>query len=142
LDETSWTVNSPVASVVDYFHQFLAIISIKGLELSYPATITFVQYGITESTTTSAIWSDWVDADSTLSIDSSVGNGKWSTKDTTSWTVNSSISATVNYQQATQPSPEGQEGGLPIAAIVGIAVGGCALIAAIYFAMKKWVLKK
>jgi hypothetical protein len=112
----------------------LVTIATVGLNPSHPATITFTQYGVVSNSTTSATWSDWADAGSTLSISSAVDSGAWFTTDTTSWTVNSPISATVNYQHAQE--------GLSTGVIAGIAVGGCAVVVGIYFALRKWVWKK
>ena len=99
---TSWTINDASARSATYYDQFLVTIATTGLSPAHPATITFVQYGTTNNPTTSATWSDWADAGSTLSIENSVEGGwfDWSTGDTTSWTVDSAISATVNYQRS------------------------------------------
>jgi parallel beta-helix repeat protein len=100
IDATSWIVNSASTWTVDYFHQYEATITAIGLVSAHPATITLVQYGSTGNPTTQAAWSDWADDSSTLSIVDTVlvsGTERYSTIDTTSWTVNSAITSTVDY---------------------------------------------
>jgi hypothetical protein len=103
LDTTSWEANSAITPTVNYTHQFLADIAISGLSPSYPTTITVVQHGVTNNPTTSGAWSDWADADSSLSLESAVSGGwfgeKWKTGDTTSWVMDSSLSTTVSYHR-------------------------------------------
>jgi hypothetical protein len=122
----------------------LVTIATVGLNPSHPATITFTQCGVVSNSTTSATWSDWADAGSTLSIDSAVDSGAWFTTDTTFWTVDSPMSATVNYQhlQVIPTIPPPAQGGLSAGVIAGIAVGACAVVVGIYFAVRKWVWKR
>jgi hypothetical protein len=138
---TSWVIDDASARAATYWEQFKVTITTTGLNPSHPATITFTQYGGINNSTTSASWGDWADAGSALSISSSVDSGEWSTTDTTSWTVDSPISVTVNYQHQ-QAIPLPAQGGLPAGVIAGIAVGSCAVVVGIYFAVKKWVWKR
>jgi hypothetical protein len=88
---------------VDYVHQFLATIEITGPSQSHPTTLVFVKDGVPESLSLSDTWSDWVDADSALSIGKSIEGGwvgDWSTGGATSWTVSSPVSATVHYKRS------------------------------------------
>jgi len=99
----SWTIDNATPRGAAYHEQFKVTITPSGLDPSHAVTITVVQNGATNNATTFASWSDWADVGSTLSISSSVGGGwigDWSTGDTTSWTVNSAISATVGYQRS------------------------------------------
>jgi hypothetical protein len=137
---TSWVINDASARTTTYWVQLKVTITTTGLNPSHPATIAFTQYGVVSNSATSATWSDWADAGSAVSISGSVYNGEWSTGDTTSWIINSPISATVNYHQHVTLSP-GQEG-LSGGAIAGIVVGSCAAAVGIYLAVKKWVWKR
>jgi len=103
LETTSWVINNASPRSATYWEQFEVTITATGLSSSHPATITFVQSGIANNSTTSAIWSDWADTGSTLGISKSVEGGwtgDWSTGDITSWTVDSAISATVGYERS------------------------------------------
>jgi Zn-dependent metalloprotease len=100
---TSWTTGLDMEVGVDYVHQFLATIEITGPSQSHPTTLVFVKDGVPESLSLSDTWSDWVDADSALSIGKSIEGGwvgDWSTGGATSWTVSSPVSATVHYKRS------------------------------------------
>lgn len=102
-DRTSWALDSVLMAEVHYVHQFLVSIDINGLKESHPATVTFLQDTRTNNLPISERWSNWVNAGSTLTIDKSVEGGwigDWSAKDTTDWTVDSPISASVRYQRS------------------------------------------
>jgi hypothetical protein len=102
-DKTSWTASSVMQAEVKYTRQFLATIAITGLSQSHPTTVVFVQDRVTKDLPVTHTWSDWVDADSYLSIDRSVEGGwvgDWSTRDQIGWTASHSVSPTVHYQRS------------------------------------------
>ncbi len=96
-----------------------ATITVKtsGLVPSNPATVHYVQAGVPETATIDGIWSDNVDYGSTLSIDNTVAvssTKRYSTTDTTSWTVTQAATYSVNYAtqdyltvQSERGNPEG-----------------------------------
>ncbi len=129
-DTISWVANSALMQTINYLHQFKVTIATTGLDPSHPATITFMQYGAINDSTTSTTWNDWVDSGSTLSISSSVEGdwtGDWSTGDAISWTVNSAISAIDNYHRS--------HTGIYI--LVGAIVGGIIVIGVIIFMVRR-----
>jgi hypothetical protein len=102
-DKTSWTASSVMQAEVKYTRQFLATIAITGLSQSHPTTVVFVQDRVTKDLPVTHTWSDWVDADSDLSIGRSVEGGwvgDWSTRDQIGWTASHSVSPTVHYQRS------------------------------------------
>jgi len=100
IDAVSWPIGSALSVSVSYYHQYLVTITTIGLDATFPATISVVQHGSTNNPTTSASWSDWADASSTLGIEDTVtvsARERYHTTDAVSWTVNSALSLTVNY---------------------------------------------
>jgi len=91
---------SSVTITAAYLTQHFATIETQGLTPAYPAMVHFTQFGGSKTSSASDSWSDWCDTGSTLTIGSPV-NGeegqRWLTYDTASWTVNSALTATVNY---------------------------------------------
>jgi hypothetical protein len=100
---TSWVIDDAGVRTATYWEQFSVIIATKGLNSAHPATIIVMQHGAINNPTTYATWSDWTDAGSALSISNRMEGGwigDWSTDDTTSWTVDSTISAAVGYHRS------------------------------------------
>jgi subtilase family serine protease len=93
----SWSVTTLAFT---YYNQYYCAISTSGLSSNYPATITFTQYGYSFNPTTSTMWNNWCDSASSLSITSTISGGtgeRWITPSSTSWTVNSSTSSSMQY---------------------------------------------
>lgn len=83
-----------------YLTQYFVTIETQGLGLAYPATVNFTQLGVSKTSFTSDSWSNWGDSGSALTIGAYVGGEegqRWFTYNATSWTVNSALTATVNY---------------------------------------------
>ena len=103
-----WSSVSTAFSVtVVYSHQFNVSITTTGLVSSYPATITATQAGNPIDPTTYTSWNDWVDADSTLSIDETItvsSTERYHTVDIASWVVDSAITPTVDYHHQYKPT--------------------------------------
>ncbi|MCK4443362.1 MAG: hypothetical protein KAW09_02385, partial [Thermoplasmata archaeon] len=100
IETTSWIVSSSTSSAVGYYHQHKPTITTTGLVSAYPATITVIRYGATSNPMTYNTWSDWADDSTTLSIVETVvvsGTERYSTIETTSWTLSSAIASTVDY---------------------------------------------
>jgi hypothetical protein len=101
---TSWAVSDAKSRSATYCDQFeVGIAGITGLTSLRPTTITFTRDGATNSLTAIDTWTDWADAGSTLSVTKSVEGGwigDWSTGDTTDWTVDSPISASIRYHRS------------------------------------------
>jgi hypothetical protein len=91
---------SSVTITASFITQHFAAISTQGLDLAFPATITFTQIGQSGSSFTTNSWSDWCDAGTTITIDENVSGEegeRWFTRNTTVWTVNSPLTANVGY---------------------------------------------
>jgi hypothetical protein len=101
---TSWAISDARSQSATYCEQFeVGIAGITGLTPVRPTTITFTRNGATNSLTAIDTWTDWADAGSTLSVTKSVEGGwigDWSTGDTTDWTVDSPISASIRYHRS------------------------------------------
>jgi hypothetical protein len=101
---TSWAISDARSRSATYCEQFeIGIAGITGLASLRPTTITFTRNGATNSLTASDTWTDWADAGSTLSVTKSIEGGwigDWSTGDTTDWTVDSPISASIRYHRS------------------------------------------
>jgi len=83
-----------------FITQHFAAISIQGLGLAFPATITFTQTGQSGNAFSTDSWSDWCDAGTILTINKYVSGEegeRWLTRDATSRTVDSPFSANVGY---------------------------------------------
>lgn len=84
----------------NYLTQHLATINTSGLAATFPASVNFTQSGVSQTTSTYGSWTDWGDSGSALTVNSQV-NGeagqRWITYNTTYWTVNSTLTAAVNY---------------------------------------------
>jgi hypothetical protein len=91
---------SDVTITASFGTQHFAVVSIQGLELAFPATLTFAQAGQSGSAFSADSWSDWCDAGTILTISkyvSSEEGKRWLTHGATSWTVDSPFSANVSY---------------------------------------------
>jgi bacillolysin len=101
---TSWAISDARSQSATYCEQFeVGIAGVTGLTSVRPTTITFTRNGATNSLTAIDTWTDWADAGSTLSVTKSVEGGwigDWSTGDTTDWTVDSPISASIRYHRS------------------------------------------
>ncbi|MCX6013565.1 MAG: hypothetical protein NTV30_09220, partial [Chloroflexi bacterium] len=104
--DTSWRVTGADTYTVNYYHQWKPVITITIENLNIRPMIYFVEGKETRQSRSRITldgqleWSEWVDTDSILNIESSVKkswNNEWSSEDKNSWTVNSAITATVNY---------------------------------------------
>ncbi|MHA2065506.1 MAG: hypothetical protein ACXABY_14120, partial [Candidatus Thorarchaeota archaeon] len=107
IDTTSWIVSSAVESTVEYYHQFKANLTVNGLISSYPATVAVIQRGSSFNPTTYATWSDWADADSTMSVNETLmvsARERYHTGEANLWTVDSALSLTVNYTHQFMPA--------------------------------------
>jgi len=94
------TIGASSATITaSYLTQYFVTIETHGLELAYPAMVNFTQLGVLKTSSTSGSWSDWCDSGSVLTIDSyiAVAEARWVAYDTTSWTINSALTTTVNY---------------------------------------------
>ena len=91
--------NSSVTITANYLTQHFATIETHGLISTYPVSVNFTQLGVLKTSSTSGSWSDWCDSGSVLTIDSyiAVVEARWVAYDTTSWTINSALTTTVNY---------------------------------------------
>lgn len=91
--------NSSATITANYLTQHFATIETHGLISTYPAIVNFTQLGVLKTSSTSGSWSDWCDSGSVLTINSyiAVAEAKWVAYDTTSWTINSALTTTVNY---------------------------------------------
>jgi hypothetical protein len=100
-DVRSWNVLSAFLATISYIHQYKPSITVIGLPSSHPAEITVVQGGVTNNPRTPDSWSDWADADSTLSVSGTVtvvvDEERYYTSSIVSWTVSSAFSKTVTY---------------------------------------------
>ena len=103
-DTSAWTVVEPVTHTVTYYHQFKPTIETVGLPATAKATVSYKFCGT--SATDSLVWDgndfyEWCDAGKTVSISNPVIVTAWQERycslDTTSWTVSSAFTATVNY---------------------------------------------
>jgi hypothetical protein len=91
---------SSVTITASCITQHFATIAIQGLSLAFPATITFTQTGQSGNAFSAGSWSDWCDAGTILTINKYVSGEegeRWLTRDTTSWTVDSPFTATIDY---------------------------------------------
>jgi hypothetical protein len=89
-----------VTLTANYVTQHLATIATSGLGIAFPALISYTQLGQSRNSSTSESWSDWCDADTTLSIDQTakgVEGQRWLTHDAASWAVTSPVDAVVHY---------------------------------------------
>lgn len=91
---------SSVTITASFITQHFAFISIQGLSLAFPATITLTQAGQSGNVFSTDSWSDWCDAGTILAISKYVSGEegeRWLTRDATSWTVDSPFSANIGY---------------------------------------------
>jgi parallel beta-helix repeat protein len=101
------SVSSDFSTAVMYYHQYNITLTTTGLVSSYPATILATQAGNALNSTTYTLWNDWIDADSTMSINETVSisaTERYHTIDTFSWTVNFPIDATIDYYHQYKPN--------------------------------------
>ncbi len=99
-ETTSWTVNDTSPRSATYWEQFNVTVVPTGLDAAHPATISVVQCGTTNNQSVSASWSEWADVSSTLSISNLVtvsSAERYSTTDTSSWTVGSALTISLDY---------------------------------------------
>ena len=107
IDTTLWIMSSSMASTVEYYHQFKVDLTVNGLISSYPATVAVIQRGSSFNPTTYATWSDWADADSTMSVNETLmvsARERYHTGEANLWTVDSALSLTVNYTHQFMPA--------------------------------------
>jgi len=107
ITDCLWTVTSKFSVNVHYYRQWKVTITTNGLKVSYPTTIACTQHDTVINQTTSDMWTDWVDNNSTVSIQNPVSGEsgeRWNTYNMTSWTIKSAISSTIEYVHQCQVS--------------------------------------
>jgi hypothetical protein len=91
---------SSIVISASFITQYFITLETKGLGLAFPVPIAFTQTGQFRNILMSYSWSDWCDA-GTILVMSKYVNGeegeRWFTRNATSWTVNSPLSAAVDY---------------------------------------------
>lgn len=107
LSGTSGTITDATPVSCGYYHQFKPSITLNGTDAGYTvSTEAHTQFGaahVESGLYTS--WSDWCDEATTLTFsDTTTGAPPRTTTDPRSWTVNSAMSATINYA-ASDASP-------------------------------------
>jgi len=96
----SWIVSSDTPIDLKYIKQYLPTLVIRGLG-EYPASIQFSQGGALVSGFSSSSWSEWVDAGSTVRVESSISGKpgeRWIAEDQTSFEAGP-VGSTIDYRR-------------------------------------------
>jgi len=94
------TGTASVTIIASYLTQHFVTLETEGLKLAYPAVVNFTQLGVSMTSSTSSSWSGWCDAGSSLTISQLVlgeEGQRWIARNSTFWTVNSALTATISY---------------------------------------------
>ncbi|TLZ52133.1 MAG: VWA domain-containing protein, partial [Methanobacteriota archaeon] len=98
-DTVAWTVNGPLARTVQYYHQFTATVRLLGLG-THDVHLDATSFGMSDGAGTHATWSDWVDAQTSVSVDALLSIGereRYGTPNPTQWRADAPLDETVSY---------------------------------------------
>lgn len=131
VNPVAWTIDAPVNASVSYRRQFRHNVILNGTDPTHLVPLAFTLDGVAGSNDAFAVWTNWSDAITTLSVAAeTTGNPTRITDDPTTWTTNAPLDVVVRYREQTSQPPPPKEANLKpaIALAFSLVIFAAALV--------------